>query len=78
MPTVRDVKCMLVKYLREAVIDAKGDVVSFNLKKAKKALEAEPKAEEIALRAALEALVDMGLLEAVPGRKPQAESVASE
>jgi hypothetical protein len=57
-PTVRDVKRLLVEYLREAVIDAKGNVVSFNLKKVKKALEAESKAEEIALKAALEALVD--------------------
>jgi hypothetical protein len=68
---VRDVKRLLVEYLREAVIDAKGNVVSFNLKKAKKALEAESKAEEIALKTALEALVDMGLLGVVPGRKPR-------
>jgi hypothetical protein len=68
---VRDVKRLLVEYLREAVIDAKGNVVSFNLKKVKKALEAESKAEEIALKAALEALVDLGLLGAVPGRKPR-------
>lgn len=68
---MRDVKRLFVEYLREAVIDAKGNVVSFNLKKVKKALEAESKAEEIALKAALEALVDLGLLGVVPGRKPR-------
>ena len=62
---------MLVEYLREAVIDAEGNVVSFNLKKVKKALEAESKAEEIALKTALEALVDLGLLGAVPDKKPR-------
>jgi hypothetical protein len=68
---VRDVKRLLVEYLREAVTNAKGNVVTFNLKKVKKALEAESKAEETALKAALKALVDLGVLEAVPGRKPR-------
>jgi hypothetical protein len=68
---VRDVKRLFVEYLREAVVDAKGNVVSFNLKKVKKVLKAESKAEEIALKAALKALVDLGLLGAVPGRKPR-------
>ena len=68
---MRDVKRLLVEYLREAVIDAKGNVVSFNLKKVKKALEAESKGEEVALKAARKALVDLGLLGAVPGKKPR-------
>jgi len=68
---VRDVKCLFVEYLRETVIDAEGNVVSFDLKKVKKALEAGSKAEEVALKTALKALVDLGLLGAVPGKKPR-------
>lgn len=68
---MRDVKRLLVEYLRETVIDAKGNVVSISLKRAKSALEVESKAEEIALKATLKALADLGLLEAVPGRKPR-------
>jgi hypothetical protein len=68
---VRDVKRLFVEYLREAVIDAKGNVVTFSLKKVKKALEAESKAEEVKLKAALKALAVLGLLGAVPGRKPR-------
>lgn len=46
-------------------------MVSFSLRQVKRALGTESKAEEVKLKAALEALVDLGLLGAVPGRKPR-------
>ena len=57
--------------MRDLVVNAKGNVVSFTLRQAKRALGAESKSEEVVLRAALEALVGLGLLQRVPGRKPR-------
>jgi len=68
---VRDLKRLLVEYLRETVIGARGNVASISLKRAKRALEAESKAEEAALKAALEALAGLGLLQKTPGKKPR-------
>jgi len=68
---VRDVERLLVEYLREAVIGARGNVASISLRRAKRALEAESKAEEAALKAALEALANLGLLQKTPGKKPR-------
>jgi len=61
----------LVRYMQDLVLNAKGNAVSFTLRQAKRALGAESKSEEAALRAALEALVGLGLLQKVPGRKPR-------
>jgi hypothetical protein len=68
--SVGDVK-QLAKYMQDLVVNAKGNVVSFTLRQAKRALGAESKSEEAALRAALEALVGLGLLQKAPGRKPR-------
>ncbi len=68
---MRDVQRRLIEYLRSTIIKARGNVVSFSLRRVKRALDAESKAEEIALKVALKALVDLGLLGAVPGRKPR-------
>jgi len=61
----------LVEYIRGLVLGAKGGVVSFTLKQAKRALGAESKAEEAELKAALEALAALGLLQKAPGKKPR-------
>jgi hypothetical protein len=61
----------LVRYMQDLVLNAKGNVVSFTLRQAKRALGAESKSEEAALRAALEALVVLGLLHKASGRKPR-------
>jgi hypothetical protein len=61
----------LAKYMQDLVVNAKGNAVSFTLKQAKRALGAESKSEEAALRAALDALAGLGLLQRVPGRKPR-------
>jgi len=61
----------LIEYVRDLVLGAKGGVVSFTLKQAKRALGAESKAEEAELKAALEALAALGLLQKSPGKKPR-------
>jgi len=61
----------LVEHIRDLVVSAKGNVVGITLKKVKRALGVEEKGEEVVLKTALEALVDLGLLEAVPGKKPR-------
>ncbi len=68
---MRDVQRQLIEYLRSAIMKARGNVVSFSLRQVKRALGTESKAEEVKLKAALEALVDLGLLGAVPGREPR-------
>lgn len=65
---MRDAK-RLVEYVRGLVLGARGNAVSFTLKQVKRALGAETKSEEAALRAILEALAILGLLQKVPGRK---------
>jgi hypothetical protein len=55
--------------MQNLVLSARGNVASFALRQAKRALGAESKAEEAALRAALEALASLGLLQKAPGRK---------
>ncbi len=57
--------------MQDLVLSAKGNVVSFTLRQLKRALGVESKAEEAALRAALEALASLGLLQKAPGRKPR-------
>jgi len=66
-----DIRWRLIEYIRSAVISAKGNVVSFSLKQIKRALGAESKAEEAALKLALGALADLGLLQRAPGKKPR-------
>jgi hypothetical protein len=61
----------LAEYMRSLAAGARGNVVSISLKRAKRALEAESKAEEAALKAALDALASLGLLEAAGGGKRQ-------
>jgi len=61
----------LILYMQDLVVGARGNVVSFSLKQAKRALGAESKSEEAALRAALEALASLGLLQKTPGKKPR-------
>jgi hypothetical protein len=61
----------LIEYVRDLVLGAKGGVVSFTLKQAKKTLGVESKAEEAELKAALEALAALGLLQKAPGKKPR-------
>ena len=61
----------LILYMQSLVVSARGNVVSLSLKRAKRALGAESKAEEAALKAALEALAGLGLLQKTPGRKPR-------
>jgi hypothetical protein len=67
---VKNVK-ELIEYIRNLVLNAKGNAVSFTLKQAKKALGVKSKSEERALRAALEALVGLGLLQKTPGKRPR-------
>jgi hypothetical protein len=64
-----DIRWQLIEYIQSAVMSAKGNVVSFNLKQIKKALGMNSKAEETALKLALGALADLGLLQRVPGKK---------
>jgi len=61
----------LILYMRGLVLNARGNVVSFSLKQAKRTLGAESKSEEVALKGALEALASLGLLQKAPGRKPR-------
>jgi len=68
--SVRIVK-RFIEYMRELVLGAKGSVVSFSLRQVKRALGIESKAEEAALRAALEALVGLGLLQKASEKKPR-------
>jgi hypothetical protein len=57
----------LVEYMKRLVEGAKGNVVSISLKKALKALGAESRAEAAAVKAALDVLASLGLLEAAGG-----------
>jgi hypothetical protein len=68
--SVKDIE-RLILYMRGLVLNAKGNVVSFTLKQAKRALWMESKSEEAALKGALEALASLGLLQKRPGRKPR-------
>lgn len=61
----------LILYMRGLVLSARGNVVSFSLRQAKRALGAESKSEEATLKNALEALSSLGLLQKAPGRKPR-------
>ena len=61
----------LILYMQSLVLGARGSVVSLTLKRAKRALGAESKAEETALKAALETLASLGLLQKTPGKKPR-------
>ena len=61
----------LVEYIRNLVLNARGNVVSFSLRQAKRALGVESKSEEVALKTALEALAGLGLLQKAPGKKPR-------
>jgi hypothetical protein len=67
---VRPVK-RLVEYMRSLVVSAKGNVVSISLKKASRALGAGSKAEAAAVKAVLDALASLGLLEAAEDGKPR-------
>lgn len=67
---MKDVK-QLVEYVRNLVLNARGNVVSFTLRQVKRALGAESKLEERTLRAALETLASLGLLQKTSGRKPR-------
>jgi hypothetical protein len=53
------------------MLSAKGNAVTISLKQAERALGVESKSEEAALKAALEALATLGLLQRAPGKKPQ-------
>ncbi len=66
----KDVK-RLFEYVRNLILGARGNVVSFSLKGVKKALGVRFRSEEAALRAALEALASLGLLQKAPRRKPR-------
>jgi hypothetical protein len=68
--SVGDVK-RLVRYMQNLVSSAKGNVTSFTLKQAKRALGMESKSEETMLKGALETLVSLGLLQKAPGKKPR-------
>ncbi len=61
----------LVCYIQDLVLSAKGNVVTISLRQAKRALGLKSKSEEVALRAALEALAMLGLLQRAPGKKPR-------
>jgi hypothetical protein len=61
----------LVEYMKRLVEGAKGNVVSISLKKASKALGAGSRAEAAAVKAALDVLASLGLLEAAGGSKPR-------
>jgi hypothetical protein len=61
----------LVRYMQDLVLNAKGNAVSFTLRQAKRTLGVVSKSEEVAVRAALESLVGLGLLKKAPGRKPR-------
>jgi hypothetical protein len=58
----------LVEYMRGLVVGAKGNVVSISLKKASRALGDGNRAEAAAVKAALDALASLGLLEAEDGK----------
>jgi hypothetical protein len=70
MARVIGVQRRLVEYMREKVQSAKGNVVTIVLKKAAEAAGAETKAEVLAVKAALDGLAALGLLEA-DGEKPR-------
>ena len=59
----------LVEYVKKLVAGARGNVVSISLKRAKRELGLSSRAEAAALKAALDALASLGLLEAVPSRR---------
>jgi hypothetical protein len=61
----------LVEYMKTLVEGAKGNVVSISLKKASRALGAGGRAEAAAVKAALDALASLGLLEAAEDGKPR-------
>jgi hypothetical protein len=62
---------LLIEYVRDLVLSAKGNVITISLRQAKRALGVESKSEEAALRVALEALATLGLLQRAPGKKPR-------
>ncbi len=57
----------LIEYMRMLVIGAKGGIVNISLKKASRALEIG-RAEAAAVKAALDALASLGLLEVADGK----------
>ncbi len=59
----------LVEYMEKLVAGARGNVVSISLKRVKRDLEVASRAEAAALKAVLDALASLGLLEAVPSRR---------
>jgi hypothetical protein len=67
--TRRPAALRLVEHMGELVAGARGNVVSIGLRSALKALGAESRAEAAAVKAALDALASLGLLEAVPSRR---------
>jgi hypothetical protein len=69
--TRRLVTLQLVEYMKKLVAGARGNVVSISLRSASKALGAESRAEAAAVKAVLDALASLGLLEAAGGNKPR-------
>jgi hypothetical protein len=59
----------LISYMRELVTGARGSVVSISLKRASRAVGAESRAEVAAVKAVLDSLASLGLLEAVRSKK---------
>jgi len=59
----------LVSYMKEPVAGARGGVVSISLKKASRAVGAETRAEAAAVKAVLDSLASLGLLEALRVKK---------
>jgi hypothetical protein len=59
----------LISYMRELVAGARGGLVSISLKKASRAVGAESRAEVAGVKAVLDSLASLGLLEAVRSRK---------
>jgi hypothetical protein len=65
----RAVAAALVSYMMELVAGARGSLVSIGLKRASRAVGAETRAEVAAVKAVLDSLASLGLLEAVRDRK---------
>jgi hypothetical protein len=70
MAPVTTLSMRLVAHMRSLVENAKGNVVSISLRSASKAVGAESRAEVLTVKAALDTLVSLGLLEAFPKKKP--------
>jgi len=65
----RAVATRVISYMKELVAGAKGGVVSVSLKRASRAVGAESRAEVAAVKAVLDSLASLGLLEALRGGK---------